>query len=1302
MQLKNNSTQLFPLDCVAGISETDTSDTNINPAVELHIQKHPHNNHQNVNVMTFSNYLTEKFSEKSLLEIDNAKFYDYQGGRSFLRVATLKPEDDETANEFQRRHPGVTFGNSNSTIRVFESDASGGMTSTEEQFLKISEVFYELLWEAKQFLIEFALLPTLQRTTVGMVEATEASEAEKQVQTQIHPKTKSPPDTTTTVNIHRNFPDSTVTLLSAGKSYSLHSDTNPFKPENWGPTLPKDAMSIFTHGLIAWPKEQDNQQEAIVANTKVATIMHGMSDTEPCEYLGCFSSTDKCWREAENDREIFLIGTSHGHVQLDGSQGSMCHKVTPTGTFNAMKQNRHLARVVMSHRSLRPTIEHRDAEFTRRDTNLLKNSLQPCSNQKYTNCLSNMLGNGVPVEIPVENATTDSNSAAAAADSTPAPTATVRTKKHQFYFMPNKHRNGIIYPPEEINRKRIIGLPQSFSKEKIVTNAVTASKFASVGITLSFTRKKGNSKRQQIQIGPLAEEDPDGSVYLKKPGTITNPNHLDNVFDIQTNNHHDDVFDGVNTFHFRRPAKNCPGLLENIHTVLKGKGKLVSFLAGGYGGAASLSGLYPPDISLKKTDKYVPTHVVSPGQKVSSTAMMELFQLVEGQVACHVFFNGLYVGPFFVKELHCQSLSPEEIRARKMSMLGWLKKIRTDYEVFSNQIKLGSTDSDAMDRELQTLSSSAVTLLFVPLIPDFLEKWKDCQRLRWDLLGICQDDIVHPKIYVRQDEVNDYFGSSKQYNGWQSVLNFGQNSWLPMLEETKLFEVERVLQEKVKRHDPIFDETHNVWNPMEQRVMDIKAREIFDGIQKEIAKVESEEDHLEEQRNSRREYQWNDFYHCLFYASATALYRSRKCASKDEMGIMHPPRMLLSLWGGENDSNAETYENNLQESSLKIFIRRSIHASLFSPDKDPVAALASIATGCFSEDVGGWRDDGIPKSRNGKDFVLDPRNQELLSEIFFKATICTFLQPSALIQIYIQMNSKEDILSGNYCQLVPSPQEDKVKAFIVELQKFKWVNSRCMHPIFADSFSDISTFCTFINLLMEKGFDIFASAAKLEDRGKAVNCVLQRFESDLLLALTPFQGSVVMRSIETCIHDPFGPPHKNIVLGYGSKIGAKCLTSVLKCDAQEVPSYIVERLNGIAKVAKEEKDERILDYISVLGLVYEEKSGCLVQKLGLQKKLDEIDIEHSLCMFATTVSLTLPELNNQRKRHPSIDGPKSFPIFYAPNPKSALAKKYNGPAHDLPILKQLFTHSEEEEEAYKRSVRNKSFVLRKEIFSPDI
>eukprot|EP00984_Skeletonema_dohrnii_P019284 scaffold9184_cov72-Skeletonema_dohrnii-CCMP3373.AAC.1 len=1301
MQLKNNSKQLFPLDCVAGIIDADTLDTTkITPAVQLHIQKHPQNEHHNVNVMTFSNYLTKKFSEKSLSEIDNAKFYDY-GGRKFLRVATQKPEDDETANEFQKRHPGVTFGNANSTIRVFESDASGGMTSSEEQFLIVSQVFFELLWQAKHFLIEFALVPTLHRT-VGMVKA---AEAEQHAQTQTQPETQPLLDTQTqtAVHIHRNFPDSTVTLLSEGNSYSLHSDTDPFKPENWGPSRPKESMTIFTHSLIALAdatNEQDNQREALV-NTKVATIVHGTSETEPCEYLGCFSSSDESWRKAENDSDINLIGASHGHMQFSGSQGSMCHKIAPTESFKIMKQSRRLARVVMSHRSLRNTINHRDIEFAKRDANLLNNSLQAHRFQKYTNCLSNVLGNGTPIEI-VENqgvtTTTDSNSAAAA-DSASAPTATVKTKKHVFHSMLNKLKNGTIYPPEEINRKRIIGLPPSVSEEKIATNAVTAFKLTALGITLSFTSEK--SKRQQI-VGPLVEEDADGSVYLKKPGTITNPNHLDNFFDIRSNSHHDDVFDGVNTFHFRRPGKNGSGLTQNVHTVLTGKGKLVGFWAGCYGGAASLAGVYPPDISLISTDKYVPTHLVSPGQKVSSTGMMQLFQLVEGQVVCNVFFNGLYVGPFFAKEFHCQSLSPEDIRAEKDSMLVWLKKIRDEFEDLSNKIKLGSADSDAMDRELQTLSSSAVTLLFVPLIPDFLEKWKKSSRVRWDVLQISQDDIVRPKIYLPKEGVKDYYGSTKLYNGWQSVLNFGQSSWLPMLEETKLVEMGQTLQEKVNRHDPILDETQTIWNPIEQRVMEVTGREISDGIQKEIAEIENGEDHhLESHSNSTREYQWDDFLHCLFFAAASALFRSRKCVSKDELGIMNPPRMLLDDWGCELDTatNVKTYENNLQESSLKIFILRGIHASTFSPDKDPVAALVSIATGCFSEDVGGWRSDGSPKARNGKDFVLDQRNQILVWEIFFKATICTFFQPSFLIQLYVQIHSKLEIMSGDHRLLVPSPQQAaEVKAFIMELQKFKWVKSRCIHPIFVDSFSEMSTLCTFINLLVEKGLDIFQSAAIKGGRREAVKYLRQRFESDLSLALTPFQASVIIRSIEICIHDPLGPPD-NILLGYGSNIGAKCFTTVFDCDAQEVPSKIVERLN---RMAKEKKDQRTLDYFSVLGLMFEASSDCLVHKLGLQKKFNEVDVEHALCMFATTVALTLPEQNNQIKRSPSIDGRKSFPISYAPQSKSAIAKKYNEPVHTMPILKQLFTYSEEEEEAYRRRVRNKSFVLRKEIFSADV
>ena len=98
-----------------------------------------------------------------------------------------------------------------------------------------------------------------------------------------------------------------------------------------------------------------------------------------------------------------------------------------------------------------------------------------------------------------------------------------------------------------------------------------------------------------------------------------------------------------------------------------------------------------------------------------------------------------------------------------------------------------------------------------------------------------------------------------------------------------------------------------------------------------------------------------------------------------------------------------------------------------------------------------------------------------------------------------------------------------------------------------------------------------------------------------------------MRSIEMCMHEPFGEVN-HIVGGSGSKDCAKLIGKDMNKKNSDVHSIASDLLSYL-------NDRKWEQYeLDILGLVWNSRLGCLQHRYGIGKKLDLSDVEHTLCM----------------------------------------------------------------------------------------
>ncbi len=891
--------ELLPLDVVTGatpnqIYEDEVNEGSSTPSVSLYIQRHEYESDNDFfNVVTLSNYLTEDFTRKCLKELNTSMHYPYKK-KSYLRVVTDYTE--ENLDAFQEKRPGVTFSSGNKR-KVYESDASkNAIKESERELLAMSSTFHEWVEETKLFILRFGIAPTVERGV--NVDAMKKNAAEhsvnsnctQQQQQQQRQQQAVQQDAAAKQKLLQqqqqrrqvrevidDLPDTIVALVSQANQYDAHSDTTD-KFENFNEKRPEKAMSILTHGIVANSQSSDDGHSPEDKTMIIASIRHGHSDIDGtmkfCNVLGCFSDSTKNdfrWNNDAGKHGIPLFGLSHGHFQCSGAQGRLKHCIQPTHSF---KQSQN-ARIIFSMRKLSDTIDHRNSMFAKYGIDV-KSVMK---DKKYQN-IHRVVGN---ITAKEEIRQMDGSTTTIEVETEASKKAKKRKKPS---FERTTHQNGQLNEDEMVNRDRIISCSQRVKPTMMIKSTEAVKNLYDLRLSMTLIE---DDLRKSL-VGPVVDiDDRDDTHYLRKPGTLTDPCSIDNLFEISSNNHHDEVLNN-NALHLRRIGKNDVSLLNNIKTVLDGKGELDTMVIRGPGGAAELAGIYPSILGKTKRDD--PTHIVSSSQNVSGVNCENFLRLVEHQSVVNVWFNGLYLGPFSAESGEIRAKRDYEIFAEKQKMSMIVDQICNQYPEQAEKIKLSPASLKEQDGELQAMSAPSLYIFLKPVDKLILDKWSGgVTNVRWGMVDMKAQHIIRPTVYAPRSNICNFFGSSKRYKSWIDLLRFGQRSRFPFLNEEGVEEVKRAIQHIVTDdHADFVNEIIKSWCFKAQTIKHKTISSVYTEIAEEYEHSDIEEENYQDLHQGVT---FNDIIACALRSAATTQCRILHGVKKDDLSVIHPPRLIL-------------------------------------------------------------------------------------------------------------------------------------------------------------------------------------------------------------------------------------------------------------------------------------------------------------------------------------------------------------------------------------------------------------------------
>ena len=1232
------------------------------PEFEFFLQVHPGDGDRFVNVLALSNYLSKEFMTSHNNELNEANFRNI--GNAHLRVIThVPPGDSIDGNEIG---PGITFGNRRPYKLHLSETRPENIMQSEKDMLKITRFLQRTFKDCVGELIEQGLKPYLKQydadvdTNMGMVVCHPIQSDNSQVQI-VHPIEKVP-----------DYSDTIVTQATKSNNpFHPHSDSRPMKPENYTESRPEIKMQITTHCYFPLALEAEN---VVDPNIPAVTMKHGIQeDSEDvfCNLLGCFSSKTK---EFETKKQIVLKGIVHGHLQLWGTQGELRHHL------KSHDDSKSMPRVVESMRMLRDSQSHRDKKYK-------ENGIFPdiiyLAEQKYSNVLKNFTdGQSIMESGNVNNL--------------PQKMANKNDKREEKLekLEPGEHtRSNKVWPGDVVNREQIIGLPNSITEENIALSEPIIDRLTSLRCTVMWNEECVVNKKvkckQSFQVGCLTQEDEKGCVHLVKPGTVVK--NVDENYGFKTSRHKKGVLSEYGKFiNMRLCGKNDSTVLKNILSILD-EGKLLPMVMRGPGGAAVKSGLYELSSSDPNVTRKSATYTVAPSQRLNSKECQKYNKLFEEQAVINVFFDGIYLGAYRISMISEEIKSRKQVEKEVKEMEDALGLLHSHHSEFCIKQDIPKLMTEGMSLQMQGMRSPSYYIHLEPLDADILSMWGECEQVPWSLIDLSKDDIVRTNVYLPRKELSKKFGPGLEFSGWLDLL---QNN-LPLVQEKKRELYDVLCRKKnldvLNMNQDFHNGFHNLEYSLTEEVEDGQAADVNVGNEDTITQ--------------------DDLMNIAYYAAAKTTIAKKQCVDPHDKKQMIPARSLVDNWPLEDNSRSsdssltethsydecedfssrgscvydygvakdrELYDRGVDETGLKLLITKPTHPPIYHSKLDPVAGLATIATNSHEPGLGEINKvDGSWKERNGPEFLTSNDG----FNIAFKATLIAMINPHIILQMYQKAHPGEP---NDTSLLAPQPEQKSVDKFIATIKQFKW-STTFINEIFLGKtrrFEGQGDFIRFMRSFLQNGRTVFQEVTEKtcscpEDRRRdeAALAMQQAFNNLCHVLFTKFQIQVIMRNIELCIHEPFGPvlniPYDS--RGHGCKVGSErlCISAFKDAaDKETLPGYIVKMLNTKTSDALfgDDKGKQIYirDFLLVLGLVWNNDLKCLVHNCGIGKKFDASDTEHMLCMFYTLHQQTLPSRNHNTGL-PKLDKAKYYPIRYT---------KGKQPASGLDVLSHIMDDEE--------------------------
>lgn len=829
-----------------------------------------------------------------------------------------------------------------------------------------------------------------------------------------------------------------------------------------------------------------------------------------------------------------------------------------------------------------------------------------------------------------------------------------RTRKKKKKLAMAQHTNGKLLPEEKTNRDQIIGMPH-MSREGLVRCKTTVLDCYKKGFSIRFDRKLHVA-------GPMvknATNSPDGEDFvLMKPGDEMNATEIDSWCSNGSVTQMKQILNPLqpNCIHLRLLGKNSADVVDNLATAIEAKsdGVFKPMAIRSRGGAAEIAGSKAMDSSKADVHREAATHIASGNQSMTGAISLAFCRMVEHKECLHVFVTGRYLGPWIAREVRYRHLDNQELWDEHDRFCQALKRLPAEY---------GATLNDTMERHIQSMASAGVWLELVPLDPHILSRWSSPHvEVPWNVVDVSPEDVVTPCYPCSQTEAKESFGSSpgKKFSGWESLL---LASDLACLSEAKKAEMCIGADDEDGEDDGEDVEAMDLDGDGDDG-MDVDSQGSPPG-----AHVSRGREVSVLSQNAGGSMKFMDAL-SLFLHSAGMSF-AKACAPgvvniKDRTKI-YPARHVL-----RDHSN---YGQAINDLNLKPTLTRPTHPPHLM--LDPVNYLACVATGSFDvrlkerDTTGNW------KLRGGGKWALS--NWGEAWSIAFKCVVCCVTNPPVLLQLWEECGNGKDVAS-----LLPGPGERDFGRFVEMVEDYDW-ESRFVHKIFRKQLSTRNRYLNFLAAMRGKrGEDLFREAMRSGSRSKALETISKNVNKLSNANMSKFRVQVVMRTIETCIHEPFGEVVDYVPTGHGGAQGAKCLyrcydkrseenvgtkSSPVKMNKglslkRKIPFWIVWEFNRRVKLimggSNKKKKETLSAELKVCALEWCKKEECLYHVLGIGKRFDACDAEHLLCLLYSCHQYTLPSRNIGKSNY--LDGEKYFPIRFTAGSRLV---------NDLPVMKIL-------------------------------
>ena len=1217
----------IPLDVLAGVSSRGECVTEDGPNIKVYLQKHPREN-KCVTVVTLEKYLSRGYSDECYDGINDMYFQDLDNG-SYLRVATTEVFPGYPS-------PYITFGNTQSSLRFYQATSS--MVKLERDVLEMTKYIYQLVDNVLKDSLECMKIVLLRKSHPGKKINCAKRRWSDLVDHGISDDRFLFP---LGEHVPKDIPDSIVAQASKNKPYGHHSDTGPIKncnhddKQKWSHAK---MMRIVSYGF-AYEADDVNDHRTL-NDDAVVSIKHGipcLGENDFCTLIGYFCSSEKKFvRWTTIMGSAISIGSeNHVHIQLPGSQGEMHHFI------DSKKEKKDgVCRVVLSTRQLKPFQKTVDVQKSRVIGDSVR--LHPANSHKTKNVVRLLMG-----KVHFPSASDDLENIKLGKKKLSGRQRTkMMNNNGQLKVELGAHRNGHLIEGEHKHRQFVIGMPNSISTESIGRCVNSGKALYQEGCTALFDRKDSS----KVIVGPyVCKHEGESGYKLLRPGSKVDD--LNALSGITANNRYHQVMnvDRCDIFNLHRIQKNSAEVGFNLARAIRAQHgsvheKLKTMIMRGRGGASVLAGSLPIDSSNNKASRENPTHILSSNQNLTDKHAMALFGCCENQQCVNVFYENIYIGPFYIEDVHCKKHTIDEYREELKNLEQVLKELNgLAPEIFPNSIV-----TDNMKRELIGMTSMNICIRLVPLDVNFLLKWKDNNDVPWKVIDLHDEDIERPTFHVDQDEVMNLtlLGDAVEFTDSFNLLSKKHLSFLTDAAKER-FEFIHVNDDDDVNYD------------------------------------EGDIDYIEQPLGT---FNTSQFVGAAFHAAAFTMIKAFDESVLDaDKCTMNPPRHFIMK---NLVRNGQTYKDVLKKLNLKPVAMMPLHPPhLFG---DPVILIALASCNSFEACLRLSNDDGEWIHRNGVNYLL---NNDEAWAIIFKCIVCCLMNPSALLHISSRC--------GNLF-LVPNPEGNEFDKFVKTVRLFEW-EKRFLHPIFSKQFENGDIFIGFLDFLLTSGKHIFQLAVRCNTtklsqctRTGVVEYLLRHLNREDGPKLNSFHMQVIMRTIEACIHDPFGVV-KVVPSGSGGLSAARCYVEQYdqhniddcgksqKTKCELIPGWLVHWYNNDVQARLSSRNDLAMrqtnDELLVLGLEWSKQLDCLVHKIGIGRKLDPSDMEHCLCMLYTLHQHTLPSRNVGKESR--IDGPKYLPIRHTVG--ECLAR-------DLPFMSHVKEGYDEKMIAYQRLVKDDSYV----------